>query len=98
MEWIFLRPKCYSMKGGKKKITMKAKGVYLKKYPMSHELYVKVYEDGSTLSIPQSRIQSFNHQLYTVHSTKVALKCLDNKRHWLEKNRSVAYGHIDIPI
>jgi hypothetical protein len=93
-EWIFLRPKCYSLKGSS--TSMKAKGVDLRGSTLTHESYLKVYNDGSTVSIPQSRIQPKDHQLYTIKSNKIALRCLDDKRCWISKNKSHAYGHYAI--
>ena len=91
-EWIFLRPKCYSLlkeEGSKQK----AKGVILKGSTISHESYRQVYERRSIQSIPQQRIGTKNHQLYTMRFTKRALQCYDDKRHWTGPNSSVAYGH-----
>jgi hypothetical protein len=91
-EWVFLRPKCYSLSSGIKS-TIKAKGVDLKDSSLKHESYLKVYNDDSSITIDQMRIQSKNHQLYTIKSRKLALRCQDDKRHWVGKNKSHAYGH-----
>ena len=91
-EWIFLMPKCYSLKGGPKNI-MKAKGISIKQCNIVHESFKRIYLENTIERLPQVRIRSINHQLYTIESNKVALKCLDDKRYWLDENKSVAYGH-----
>ena len=97
LEGIFLCPKSYSVlttaTKEKERNIKKAKGIRLKGSIVDHDSYVKVYEEDSLLSIPQSKIESKNHQLYTIKSNKKALRCFDNKRCWLGKNESVAYGH-----
>ena len=77
-------------------VAMKAKGIRLKGSFVNHENYMKVYLDRTILSIPQQRIQSINHQLYTIRNTKKALQCYDDKRYWTGLNSSVAYGHFSI--
>jgi hypothetical protein len=105
-EWVFLRPKCYSLLGDKN--IKKAKGIAHSTVDncINHEHYKKVYEslnvtndgeDGcdtcSSMSVNTQRIGSKRHQLYTFDTPKTALCCLDNKRKWLSKNASVPYGH-----
>ena len=90
-EAVFLRPKCYFIES--KEPIMKAKGVNLKQSGFTLESYLRTYNEGVTMSAEQKRFVSKNHQLYTTQFSKVALSALDNKRRWLEKNRSVAYGH-----
>jgi hypothetical protein len=96
IEWMFLRPKCYSLASAVP--TVKAKGVNLKDTVVDHSVYMGVYEDNTVVSVPQSRFLSKNHQMYTVRSTKVALQCLDNKRFWVSKNVSRAYGHYSLRL
>ena len=90
-EAVFLRPKCYFIES--REPIMKAKGVNLKQSGFTLASYLKTYHEGVTMSAEQTRFVSKNHQLYTTRFSKVALSALDNKRRWLEKNRSVAYGH-----
>jgi hypothetical protein len=78
-EWIFLSPKCYSLltkeqELEKTKTIQKAKGVHLKDTSITHESYKKVYNDGGIVNVEQTRIQSINHQLYTIKSTKKHFK------------------------
>ena len=90
-EAVFLRPKCYFMQS--EEPMMKAKGVNLKQSGFTLESYLRTYQEGVSISAEQKRFVSKNHQLYTTRFSKVALSALDNKRRWLEKNLSVAYGH-----
>jgi hypothetical protein len=90
-EWIFLGPKCYSLKGTT--VSLRAKGVHLRGTVIGHEHYQRVYRERSTVSVPQQRIGTVNHQLYTMRSEKRALQCHDNKRYWTGPNSSLAYGH-----
>jgi len=97
-EWIFLRPKCYSMLGlninlNVEQEKLKAKGIQIKQTKLKHANYLSAYNDGTIESVNQTRIGSINHQLYTIKNRKIALKCLDDKRCWVGKNKSYAYGH-----
>ena len=97
LEGVFLCPKSYSIlttaTKEKERNIKKAKGIKLKGSAINHDSYVQVYEEDTLLNISQTKIESKNHQLYTIKSTKKALRCFDNKRCWLGKNESVAYGH-----
>ena len=91
-EWIFLRPKCYSLKAEEKTV-MKVKGIRLTDTDINHETYKSVYETNEYVKVPQTRIGTKNHQLYTFQTTKVALTNADDKRVWVGTNESLAYGH-----
>jgi len=93
-EWIFLRPKCYCLSGNI--IIMKAKGIHLKDTTITFQSYLDVYNNNTILTVPQIRIGSINHQLFTFKMNKIALRNLDDKRIWTAKNKSVAYGHYSI--
>ena len=92
LEWIFLRPKCYSLLA-ENSTSMKAKGINLVGTDIRHETYKSVYTNSNSVSVPQSRIGTRNHQLYTFETTKVALTCNDDKRDWVGPNDSLAYGN-----
>ena len=72
---------------------MKAKGVNLRGSPITHIDYRRAFVKRVTITIPQTRITSKVHQLYTIKNQKVALSCEDDKRFWVSANKSVAYGH-----
>ena len=97
LEGVFLCPKSYSILTTshvpKEQNVKKAKGVILKGSTIDHDSYLEAYNDSIVVNIPQTKIGSRNHQLFTFKSNKKALSCYDNKRRWLTKNKSVAYGH-----
>ena len=73
--------------------SMKAKGISLLGSSINFKSYMDAYLNDSAVSIPQKRFATNNHQIYTTLTTKVALTSTDDKRKWIEKNKSVAYGH-----
>ena len=91
-EGIFLRPKSYALKTQGKSV-MKCKGINLKQTNILFESYLKAYENGCATMVEQERIGTKNHQLMTITTKKKALDPFDDKRHWLDENKSVAYGH-----
>ena len=94
-EWIFLRPKCYSLLKEDDTSNRKAKGVIrdVVRNRLQHERYKEVYEQGVDIREKQRRIGSKNHQLYTMETDRMALSRRDDKRHWVANNQSLAYGH-----
>lgn len=93
-EWIFLRPKLYSMKvgtGGKKA----AKGIQkaVLQSEISHEDYVQAFELLKDMSVSVRRIASRNHRVFTIEQQKRALSVWEDKRAWIEPNKSLPYGH-----
>ena len=91
-EWIFLRPKCYSLLTDSVQ-TVKAKGINTRFADLRHAQYKRVYKKHEELIVSQKRIGTSNHQLYTFKSKKLALSCNDDKRQWYQRNKSHAYGH-----
>jgi hypothetical protein len=98
-DWVFLRPKLYSLQSATG-CTAKAKGVNMRQATLTHEQYVCELEQDNVepTYVKQQRIGSINHQLYTIHSNKLALSSHDDKRHWLDRYKSVAYGHCKLCI
>jgi hypothetical protein len=104
-EWIFLRPKCYSMLCEDGSAHPKAKGVK-RGTALSHQSYLEVYDSfkpddptappAKRLRVDQRGIRSENHQLRTVVYSKVALSVMDDKRQWVAQNRSLPYGHYSL--
>ena len=93
-EWIFLKPKCYSLRGQKE--TMKAKGITLKGAGITFNDYKRAYQDSTIKYIKQTKFVSRAHQIYTETTMKKGLHCFDDKRYWTDENTSVAYGHHSI--
>ena len=75
------------------KTTKKSKGIRLDQTNISHENYKSIYLNGGEEIVYQTNICSINHQLYTIKRQKVALRINDDKRLWVDKNKSYAYGH-----
>ena len=66
------------------------------------DITFKDYKDcvfnRKTLVVEQKGIKSFNHELYTVKETKLALTSFNDKRYLLEDGiNSYSYGHYTIP-
>ena len=101
-EWVFLRPKCYSMLCEDNSSTHKAKGV-MRRTKMTHQQYVDIFESyhpdvedappPKRLCVEQRRIGSVVHNIYTSLTSKVALSITDDKRAWIGPNTSLPYGH-----
>jgi hypothetical protein len=73
---------------------------------LSHDDYKRIYEDiytfyvdedveqeGPSIVKRQRRFASIRHQVVTMESKKVALRCRDNKRQWIVPNESLPFGH-----
>jgi len=69
----------------------------LKQTILNHQDYKNVYLNKTIVRVPQTKIVSKNHQLFTEKSSKRALECLDDKRYWTGENTSLAYGHYNAP-
>ena len=120
-EWIFLRPKCYSLLHRSEHDHLRSKGVILRQTSLSHSDFKKEYiihqqngrkrkqeeaegvegneeeeEHDTRRYVKQRRIGSKNHQLYTFMQSKLAMNINDDKRHWINCNDSVAYGHYSL--
>jgi hypothetical protein len=93
LDWVFLRAKLYSMLQEGAVTVSKAKGVSLKQTALTHRNYIDQLESSVPTFVKQRRIGSANHQLFTYESSKIALSAQDDKRHWVDANDSVAYGH-----
>ena len=101
-EWVFLRPKCYSMQCEDDSSTHKAKGVK-RGTQLNHRQYREIYESfhpdletppsPNRLRVDQRNIASVNHNIYTSQYSKLALSINDDKRAWVGPNSSLPYGH-----
>ena len=74
-EWVFLRPKCYSLLKDDSKETNKSKWVNLIGSGVNHSDYKDIYLNGGSLEIDQKQILSINHQLLPIKNSKNAIKC-----------------------
>ena len=101
-EWVFLRPKCYSMQCEDDSSSHKAKGVK-RGTKLTHQQYVDIFKSfhpdldpppsPKRVCVEQRRIGSVNHDVYTSLSSKLALGINDDKRAWTSPNSSLPYGH-----
>jgi hypothetical protein len=111
-EWVFLRPKCYSLESHSSS-AQKAKGVLRRivKTQLKHKDYKNFFKSLSSSSsslstttstspmkhtVMQQLIISKKHQLYTIAQSKVALSAVDDKRYWTDHNSSLPYGHYSL--
>ena len=65
-EWVFLRPKCYSLKFGdddENSEKLKAKGIILQDTNLTHSSYLDVYLNNTIVFVDQTKIVSKKHQI-----------------------------------
>ena len=99
-EVVSVKAKQYAYLTEKNKCGKRCKGV--RKAVVELDINFKDYKDcvfnRKTLIVEQKGIKSFNHELYTVKETKLALTSFNDKRFLLEDGiNSFAYGHKSIP-
>ena len=97
-EWVFLRPKCYSLLtviGDAKK---RAKGVRrsVVQRHITHDDYRTAWEQEVEMYAEQRRIGSERHQLYTLQYRKRTLSFFEDKRAWIDPNVSLPYGNYQL--
>ena len=69
----------------------------VKKRFLQHKHFLDVMENLSKVYIKQNTIQSREHQVHSVHQTRVSLTAFDTKR-WIEDDgvHTLAHGHYKI--
>jgi hypothetical protein len=98
-EWIFIRPKCYSLLTYDGENIKKAKGIIRDtvKRKLSHDDYNNIFTHPDESHYEKQRkIVTSNHQLITLETCKRVMGGVnagDDKRLWYSKNESRAYGH-----
>ena len=97
-EFVFLKPKCYSLKFLKEDTNevKKAKGV--RRVTLDKDVNFTDYYDiykllQKELSKWQSRIASKKHTISTLNYNKKVLSIWEDKRSWLTENFSLPYGN-----
>ncbi|GBM08249.1 hypothetical protein AVEN_82934-1 [Araneus ventricosus] len=98
VEFIGLRSKMYSIltKDYEKKTAKGITKTYIQKN-VKHQDYKNCLLNSAKSRGVQSRIQSFNHNLYSMKINKVTLSSFDDKRYILDDGvESFAYGHYKI--
>jgi hypothetical protein len=63
---------------------------------LTHEDYVRTFQEQRILSLEQRRIASRLHHMETVVYNKVSLNFYEDKRHWLSLDESLPYGHYSL--
>lgn len=98
-EWIFLRPKCYSLLTATGDAKKRAKGVRrnVVQRQITHADYRSAWEMEIELYAEQRRIASELHQLYTLQYRKRTLSYFEDKRAWTGHNTSLPYGNHFLP-
>lgn len=99
-EWIFLRPKCYSLLYGKNASVSKAKGVQqsVVKKELSFDDYKVAFEECVERYNDQRRIGSKLHAVSTMYFNKRSLSFFDDKKAWINSNVSYSFGHYKLNI
>ena len=98
-ECICLQAKCYSIMLNSECRKMAAKGVKRNvQQNLLHEAYRAVHEQRVKLHVePMYSITSHNCELRTTKTIKTCLNKVELKRYYLDGDRTLGYGHPDIP-
>lgn len=97
LEWIGLKPKCYSMLFGNESCKNIAKGVTkgVMKKSVKHNLYRKVLKKRKRIWLNMINIQSRSHKVSTKVNKKLAFSPIDDKRYIAADGiHTFAYGNI----
>ena len=95
MEAIFLRPKCYSLLLASGKTHKRAKGVQRSVVvrEIQHQHYIDVMDSEVPYYTDVRGFRSHQHSISTITTNKRALSLFEDKRCWVDSNKSWAYGH-----
>ena len=99
-ESICLQSKCYSLTLADNGRKYAAKGVpRAQRALLLHEKYKEIYNSEKyTMRVNCTNIRCVKNRLYTIRQEKNAIAKTENKRFWINKLRSLAYGHPDIAL
>ena len=98
-EFIALNPKCYAFRFQKLNMYIeevkKAKGVSYAtvKHTLPFKEYQKVLEEGNTTSRIITNIGSFNQQLFSFNTDKIALNAFYDKMKLVDKINCEPFGY-----
>ena len=95
LEFVGLRPKCYSiLYDGKEKKAIAGVKRTVQERMIHHADFRSVMDTLEPVFVTQNNIVSKKHVIRTVNQTKIGLNALDTKRYILEDGIStLAYGH-----
>ena len=101
IEFVGLKPKCYSIKCEDSiHDSRKGKGVNknLIKHTLTHENYKNILFNEEQLQQKdiQHSLRSFKHQIYLIEQSKISLSCYDDKKYYKNNVESIPYGHYSI--
>ena len=94
-EFIGLKPKMYCCINEDGEVIKKAKGVqkHKVKKELTPEIFRKTLHENYKNKIMFNKIGSTNHQVFSLTQNKLGLSSFENKRYWIDKQTSLAYGH-----
>ena len=94
-EFIGLKPKMYCCITEDESIIKKAKGIQkLKvKKELNPELFKKTLYENYKDYVQYNKIGSLNQSVFSITQNKLGLSSFENKRYWIDKETSYAYGH-----
>jgi len=99
LEFLALRPKCYSILVSKDETKMTCKGIkrsYVSKH-VRHQMYLNTLRSQLPTTATFQTFQSVNHVIKTIETTKSYLSSGDTKRYILDCGvNTLAYGHVRI--
>jgi hypothetical protein len=97
VEFVGLKPKCYSNRCDDGSVSNKAKGIpkqMLKRKYITHQDYVDAIKEHKITRATFPKLQSKEHAMYFIEKTMVALTPFDSKRFVLDDRVTTrAFGH-----
>ena len=98
IELVGLRSKLYSLllDDGKDKKTCKGIKKCVKDFKIKHQNYKETLMKGDNMNVSQRTIRSYNHEVYSIETNKIALSSVNNKRYMINNIDSYSYGHYKI--
>ena len=98
VEVVCLAPKCYSIKLTNNDVKSANKGVPAgNQKELTHDKFLGIYRDEiSLMKVKVTSIVSTHCNVRTKVQTKRCLSKIDDKRHYVDCNKTLAYGHPDI--
>ena len=99
-EFVCLQPKCYSILLGDGSKKSRCRGVTENEQAgMTHDDYLDVHNSIKfEYNVRNANIISVKNKLYTVVGEKRAFSKFDRKKFWITPEKSLSFGHPDIPI
>ena len=95
VEMVGLRSKLYSILDDDDDEKKTCKGIKkcVKNTIIKHKNYKDTLLNEENKNISQRTIRSYNHDVYSIETTKIALSAVNDKRYMVNNLDSYAYGH-----